>query len=607
MTYNMKTKISFFFAAMAVLMTMGFVSCVKQEFDEPPASEIPVGDVLTIADLRQMYADSSEYTFDGDYSVYATVTMDESTGNIYRTAFIQDATDATYLFLNNSGGVTEGDSIRLYLNGCTLSEYGGVFQVKDVDNDSSIVILANEHPLMPQEITLAQMASGNYESKLVKLTGVQFASSELGKTWAESSDYGNRTIEDDDDNTAIVRTSSYASFGDVELPEGSGSMIGIASRYNETMQFYVRSLTEVEMTGDRFGNGGGGGGSQIDPVASVDEDFSGETNYEDIAADGWTNISVQGDRMWQGKEYQSNLYAQATGYNSGLSAMETWLITPPVINTSGDRVLKFESAMAYWEHSGDPLTILVSTDFTGDNFASATWTEVSATLPTSSSPENEWIESGDIDLSAFTGNVSVAFKYVGSDTESTSIRIDNVTIDDGAGGGGGGGTNDPVDELLADFEEFDNYDDIIIDGWLNVAESGTRMFLARQYDNNTYAQATAYGSGEENISWLVTPPINLQGQTFSFRTKDGYDNGAILEVMISTDFDGTGNPWDATWTDLEPEIAGGTTNGYAQTWTESGDITLPSSGIGYIVFRYTGDDPAHTTTFQIDDVNISLP
>ena len=373
------------------------------------------------------------------------------------------------------------------------------------------------------------------------------------------------------------------------------------------MQFYVRSLTEVEMTGDRFGNGGGGGGSQIDPVASVDEDFSGETNYEDIAADGWTNISVQGDRMWQGKEYQSNLYAQATGYNSGLSAMETWLITPPVINTSGDRVLKFESAMAYWEHSGDPLTILVSTDFTGDNFASATWTEVSATLPTSSSPENEWIESGDIDLSAFTGNVSVAFKYVGSDTESTSIRIDNVTIDDGAGGGGGGGTNDPVDELLADFEEFDNYDDIIIDGWLNVAESGTRMFLARQYDNNTYAQATAYGSGEENISWLVTPPINLQGQTFSFRTKDGYDNGAILEVMISTDFDGTGNPWDATWTDLEPEIAGGTTNGYAQTWTESGDITLPSSGIGYIVFRYTGDDPAHTTTFQIDDVNISLP
>ncbi len=601
----MKKSANLFFLALGIMIFSGLISCVKQEYDAPPATDIPVGDVLTLAQLRQMYADSSEYTFDGDYSVYATVTMDESTGNIYRTAFIQDDTDATYLFLKNSGGVAEGDSIRLYLKGCTLSEYGGVFQVKDVHNDSSIVIIDNDRNLVPEEITLAMLATGNYESKLVTLTGVQFASSELGKTWAESSDYGNRTIEDCDENTAIVRTSSYASFAEEILPEGNGTMTGIASRYNETMQFYIRSLSEVDLTGERCGNGGGGGGTQVDPVASVNEDFSSETNYEDIAAAGWTNISVQGDRMWQGKEYQSNIYAQATGYNSGLSSMETWLITPPVINTNGDRVLHFESAMAFWLHSGNPLTILASTDFTGDNFESATWTEISATLPTSSSPENSWIESGDVDLSSFTGNVSIAFKYVGSDTESTSIRIDNVTIDDGTGGGG---TVEPVDELTQDFESFSDYDDILIDGWLNVAEQGTRLFMAREYESNIYAQASAYNSADDNtVIWLVTPPINLNGQTFSFRSKDGYDNGATFEVMISEDFNGENFPWDATWTDLEPELAGGTTNGYAAVWTESGDMTLPATGgVGYIVFKYTGDQ-SHTTTFQIDNVNISMP
>ncbi len=426
MKYNMKKTFSYVIIAVAMIMMAGLVSCVKQEFDAPPASDIPVGDVLTLAELRQIYVDSSEFTFNGDYSVYATVTMDESTGNIYRTAFIQDATDATYLFLNSSGGITEGDSIRLYLNGCTLSEYGGVFQVKDVDSDSSIVIIANEKYLQPEEISLAQLVTGTYESKLVKIADVQFANSELGKTWAEASDYGNRTIEDENENTAVVRTSSYASFAEEILPEGSGSMVGIASRYNETTQFYVRSLSEVELTGDRFGSGGGGG------------------------------------------------------------------------------------------------------------------------------------------------------------------------------------TVEPVDELFEDFETLGDYDVVALDGWLNVAEIGSRTYIAREFDSNIYAQSTAHNSGEENIMWMVTPPINLQGQTFNFRTKDGHDNGATLEVMISTDFDGSGNPWNATWTDLNPTLAGGTTGGYAATWTESGDLTLPDSGVGYIMFRYTGFAPDHTTIFQIDDVNISL-
>jgi len=587
--------------SLSVLILAGWVSCVKQEFDAPPATNIPVGEVLTISDLRQMYTDSSEYTFTGDYSVYATVTMDESTGNIYRTAYVQDATDATYLFLDFSGGVSQGDSIRLYLKGCTLSEYGGVFQVKDVHNDSSIIIIANGKDLQPQEVTLAMLATGNYESKLVRLTDVQFASSELGKTWAEAADYGNRTLEDCDENTATVRTSSYASFAKALLPEGKGEMVGIASRYNTTIQFFVRSLAEVNLSGERCG----GGGSQVDPVNSLSEDFSAAVDYEDIAFEGWSNLIAQGNRRWQGKTFSNNKYAQATGYNSGLSAMETWLITPPVVNTSGDKILHFETAKAFWEHTGVPLEVFASTDFTGENFATATWTKLDARVASSTDPDNAWIPSGDIDLSAFTGNVAIGFKYLGSDTESTSIRIDNLAID--ISGGGGGGQNDPVDELFEGFESFSNYDDIIIDGWLNAPEEGTRLFLARSYDNNIYAQASAYNSGENsNITWLVTPPIDLQGQIFNFKSKDGYDNGATLEVLLSIDYEGDGNPWNATWTNLNPALSGGNSNGYAVNWTESGDILLPAGGIGYIAFKYTGDSQ-HTTTFQIDNVNIALP
>ena len=106
------------------------------------------------------------------------------------------------------------------------------------------------------------------------------------------------------------------------------------------------------------------------------------------------------------------------------------MITPLVDNTGGDKTLSFKTAMAYWAHtSNNPLEVYVSTDFDGTNFGSATWTQLSPILPTSSSTNYEWVESGSVDLSSYVGNVAVAFKYKGSDTESTSIQVDDVVIE----------------------------------------------------------------------------------------------------------------------------------------------------------------------------------
>jgi hypothetical protein len=160
------------------------------------------------------------------------------------------------------------------------------------------------------------------------------------------------------------------------------------------------------------------------------ETFDGYVDYDPIDKNGWVDIMVAGTRAWIAKTYSDNHYAQATGYNSGLSDMETWLITPLVDNNAGDKVLTFKTAMAYWAHSsGDPLEVYVSTDFNGSNFESATWEKLSPVLPTSSNSNYEWVASGDVDLSAYTGNVAVAFKYKGSDTETTSIQIDDVVIE----------------------------------------------------------------------------------------------------------------------------------------------------------------------------------
>ena len=825
---NIYKKLSLVIVASLLLY---FGGCVKKDFDTPPVNKLPVGEIFTIEDLRQMYADSGAYIFDFDASVYVTVTSDEGSGNFYREAYVQDFSDAVNLRLDNSGGLRLGDSVRVYLKGVMLNEYNNLFQLDLVDSDSNIVILQNQKYMDPEVVTIEQLNTGNYQSKLIRLNDIQFTNLDLGQTWAPKDDYGNRTLEDCNENSVIIRTSSFANFAPLIVPDGKGSIIAIAGIYGTTVQLYVRTITEVDMKGERCdGSGGGslvpnttipqlkemfsgertqimdtvviqgtvtandesgnlykaiviqddfggielkindydlfntfpigqkvyvncqmlyldeyadviqlgsvyeedgefhfggiqpadlayhvekvsggyplaptivsidnitrdmigmlvqlnnvefidselgltyaetsasgnrtltdcdqntttvrtsnyadfanetlasgngefigilgayfdtyqllirtlsdlnlngercdqGGGEVIPPVAFVDEDFDAVEDYENVNLPGWTNILKSGNRLWQGKSFDANKYAQATAYNSALNEMETWLITPPVINTTGEKVLSFLSAMAYWEHGSDePLRILASTEYDGTNFETANWTEISANIANSSDGNYEWVESGDISLSSFVGNVSIAFQYVGSDTKSTSIQIDDVLID------GGGGGNEGVTSIDEDFEGQEDFDPISIPGWLNVALDGSRTWQAKLFDNNIYAQATAYNSGEVNETWMITPKINLDGMSnpvFEFYNAQAFWDHDGLTVLISTDFNGN-DVESATWTELDCNLAGEQTPDHE--WVFSGKISLSAySGQAYVSFRYIGEDGSEDTSYRIDNVKL---
>jgi hypothetical protein len=434
----MKTKIKNLSFALLLLIATGIIgSCVKQDFDRPPIKDIPVGQVYTIGELITLFNTSGATQFNTDASVYGVVTMDETTGNIYRTTYIQDATGAINVRLKEAGGLRVGDSVRVYLKNVILSAYNNMRQLDNVHNDSNIIILANQKYREPETVTITQLLSGNYQAKLIRLENVQFVAGDTALTYAATDASTNRTIEDCDGKSIIVRTSNFANFANKNLPNGNGSLIAVAGLFNSTWQLYVRTTTEVVMEGQRCGGGGGGG---TDPVDAVNQDFNSVSDNVDIAFNGWTNIAEAGTRKWQGKIFSGNGYAQASGYNSNLSSMITWLITPPV-KMDQAKLLRFKTAKAFWEHGTDvPMTVLVSSNFDGINVAAASWTPITARIAAQSDGDNAWIESGDIDLSAFIpeGKISVAFKYVGSGTKSTSMRIDDVYIGTEGGGGGGG-------------------------------------------------------------------------------------------------------------------------------------------------------------------------
>ncbi|MCF6365150.1 MAG: choice-of-anchor J domain-containing protein [Bacteroidales bacterium] len=150
--------------------------------------------------------------------------------------------------------------------------------------------------------------------------------------------------------------------------------------------------------------------------------------------------------------------------------------------------------------------------------------------------------------------------------------------------------------------------DIVLTGWTNSAEVGTRAWQTKSY-SNLYAQLSSYGSGEVNQGWLITPSLTLDGTNdFSFDVNIGYWTHVALTVFISTDFDGS-NIAGATWTDITSNFSIPTTPtvGYG-TFATAGTMSLSSyTGTAYIAFVYDGDDTGagETTTVQIDNILVT--
>ena len=85
----MKNKITTLLLASILLIQL---SCNKQ-YDEPPVNDIPIGDIITISDLKDLF-NGSPITIDSNYSIFGNVTCEETNGNFYKEVFMQDLSGA---------------------------------------------------------------------------------------------------------------------------------------------------------------------------------------------------------------------------------------------------------------------------------------------------------------------------------------------------------------------------------------------------------------------------------------------------------------------------------------------------------------------------------
>lgn len=339
------------------------------------------------------------------------------------------------------------------------------------------------------------------------------------------------------------------------------------------------------------------------------EDFSGVVGDKDFDLAGWTNYTEKGTkRTWQGKSFDENNYVQFSANGSKEDENVAWLITP-AINMSNYEAPKFTFDLKIGFYNAQCLQVLVSEDFADDPLK-ATWTDVTSNFylpktPTSGYASNFSVP-GVMDMSAYTGKVNIAFKYVGSgnNKQTTTYQLDNIFV----------GDNVPVTEselFKEDFEGVTNNEDINLSGWTNYTEKGTkRTWQGKIYSNNGYAQFSANGSGEaENVAWLISPAITVPEKAsplFSFDVKVGYYKGDCLQILISKDF--SDDPLKATWVDVTSnfELPQKPDNGYGDVFEVPGILGLGDyTGKINIAFKYVGSGTkSKTTTYQIDNIKV---
>ena len=641
-----------------IIFSLILIGCVQDEdFSVPPleCNDPNLSQTISAEDLYKN-SNSSPKLYENEDVIIGYVVSSDEGGNIYKNiSFVDGEGNGFNLAVDKYDTYTfyePGRKVYINLkNLYTQIDFGGL-EIGELYNNTQIGRIPElliedyikrscdvvDEEILVHKISLADI-SDDYLFSLIEVDKVQFKDDEIGENfYSSANELGgatNRYIVDDKGYEIIVRTSSFADFANNPLPEGSGKIRGILTRYNDDYQLFMRSESDVNMSGDRstanilgidalksrpegeitdevFVEGvvtlSPANGNITDRnivmqdetggiVVRFDENVSTQVNEGDIL-----RIALNGANLGSFADVKQISEVVFNGESGGEKivtkvAENTILPDPIKVSLAELKSGDYQSVIVEIENI-QFLTDDVNKDISGTRTITdcttkfSIFTRFDATFGSSQTPEG----AGKI--------VGIASNYY--DEKQLLLRntddFSSMTKERCA---------EPEPLFYENFEDISNtgYDVwVSLDNWENISESnGTEKWEAREFSNNKYAQISAYNTGETSMTvWLITPEIDLDSSTdeiLSFQTKDAYNNGDGLEILISSNF--SGNVASASWTKLDADLAAGTSSGYASSFTDSGPIDLSSySGKVRIAFKYSGGDPSLTTTYQVDEIKI---
>lgn len=368
--------------ALFVVVASVIISACEKKFSDPPLLGNPdIVANITIKDVKARYTSGAPVKINDDAVIEGIVCCDDKSGNYYQQIAIQDATGGVLLRLAGSNlynNYPVGRKVFVKLKGLYLGQYSGTLQFGGgVDspyiNQGGVTLLApnlqDQHlikgalnqPLVPKVVTVAQLTTNlqdPYISTLVKLQGFEFASSELGKNYADDNQSGNRIIKNCSNPAASItlRTSNYCNFATLPVAQGNGDIIGIYSYFSSTKQWTIRDTTDVQFYGARCPTAAGGGSiSLTSSPLNINFDNIGTSGLPTgvYVKEGATNLDLGNDgtvfnnnfnspTAWNQTSGAFKNFASATGLTSTATSTQQ--------NASTNRALGFRQTGSI----GDP-------------------------------------------------------------------------------------------------------------------------------------------------------------------------------------------------------------------------------------------------------------
>jgi len=592
----------------------------------------------------------------------AYVLSSDSAGNFYETVSIADETGGIDLKINTSDlyatyGLKPGKRVLVKVDELAIDNYNGMYQIGLATTDGGVLDVTGIDPsavaktlqvtgekisIQPETITIPTLSPDKVQ-KLVRIDGVQF--------WNAAATYSipgintNRILVDRDGNQIILRTSGYAKFSTNQVPTGSGSITGLLSIYSNTYQLIIRDTLDVKFDQPRFGSETPLKNTTIEQLKLI---YDGSPLYKipyDLVIEGVVTANDESGNLYKQlfvedetgaieiKVDVTGLYTDfPVGTKIRVSCKDLYMGTyGGVIQLGSDyngAIGRLPASEFYGKvftiSTGNPVSVtdvniaqlndgLIGKVITLSDVQFADY-EMGKTYAESSATTNRILEEvatgktiivrtsnyanfAGIVLPGGRGKITAVLTKYYNDYQLAIRKVGEVRL---------------IEPRLVknyilsqDFTLAAVNNPINHEGWKTIAEAGTKVWNAKQYSGNVYAEMNPYNSGEpSNVSWLVSPKLTIPGGTdtyLKFDTQYNYWANSTLKVYISNDFDGS-NIQTATWTELSAYIV--QKNDGTNRWMPSGNVDIKNfAGDAYIGFKYTGSSTM-STAYRVDNVMV---
>ena len=261
--------------------TVDFSAAVEKDFNagatdgggneggETPTPPVDGGTAMTIAEvLAYGAALPSGSTIEG--VVISNMDLNNLTSK--KGMYVQDATAGLQFYLAANHTFAYGDKVQIDLSGVTVGAYNGAVQISNLGLDK-IAKVSSGNTVTPKTVTMADFLANKYEGQYIALEGVQVADSDLSNTFVMGGAHTSINMEDASGNKFVVFSSKYATYGAQTVPQGSGTIKGISSINNGTMQIiFCQASDFAGLTNTRFD------GTEVTPPAGGDDNQGGDDN-----------------------------------------------------------------------------------------------------------------------------------------------------------------------------------------------------------------------------------------------------------------------------------------------------------------------------------------